>query len=127
MEFEKTGLHEFDFENLAVYQQSLDFAGRLFSVCETLPIPVDRTLGDQLRRAALSIPNNIAEGSNKRTANAKAQGYGYALDSARECVPMLSLLLRRQLFSEQQHLSVRTQCLSICKMLRGLIRAVSRG
>ena len=117
-------LSEFDFENLDVYQRSLEFVNDVFTLCEVLPIAVDRTLGDQIRRAALSIPNNIAEGSNKQSKKAKAQSYGYALDSARECVPMLTIAFRRKFLSEGNHTELRVQYLSICRMLRGLIRAI---
>lgn len=116
-------LLEFDFENLEVYQRSLDFADGLFALSETFPAAVDRTLGDQLRRAGLSIANNLAEGSNKVTAKGRMQFYGYALDSARECVPMLSLCVRRGLLTDQEHAALREACLTICRMLRGLIRS----
>ena len=122
---EGKALHDFDFENLDVYQQSLSFVDRLFTLCESFPVSVDRTLGDQLRRASVSIPNNIAEGSNKLSKKAKAQFYGYALDSARECIPMLTIVFRRKLMSEGDHGALRSQCLSACRMLRGLIRSIS--
>ena len=84
----------YDFEKLDVYKKALDFAEEMFALTEAFPPPLHYSLGDQLRRAALSICNNLAEGSQKRGA-AKRQFYGYALDSSRECVPMLELARRR--------------------------------
>jgi four helix bundle protein len=118
--------HDFDFENLEVYQRSLDFVNRIFTMCDRFPVAIDRTVGDQLRRATLSIPNNIAEGSNKATGRAKAQFYAYSLDSARECVPMLTIALQRRLISDDDHQALRGQCLSICKMLRRLIQSTGQ-
>ena len=92
----------YDFEKLEVYQKAMSFAERIFELTEQYPQRVQYSLGDQFRRAALSICNNIAEGS-RRTGQAKRQMYGYALDSARECVPMIQLSLRRKLISQNEH------------------------
>lgn len=51
-----------------------------------------RSIGEQFTRASLSIVNNIAEGSGKESKKGKAQFYCFALNSARECVPMITLL-----------------------------------
>ncbi len=55
----------FDFERLEVYKLTVDFIEKVFEVSEELPKQVQYSLGDQFRRAALSIANNIAEGSGK--------------------------------------------------------------
>ena len=69
----------YDFERLEVYQKALDFTEQIFELTEQFPQRLQYSLGDQLRRASLSICNNIAEGSQKRGAS-KRQLYGYALD-----------------------------------------------
>ena len=89
----------YDFERLEVYQQAMNFTERIYELTESFPQHLQYSLGDQLRRAALSICNNLAEGSQKRGA-AKRQFCGYALDSSRECVPMLQLCQRRHLIDE---------------------------
>lgn len=74
---------EFSFEKLEVYNRALDFVDSLFSLCDAMSHRLQYSLADQLRRASLSIVNNLAEGSDKRFANEKKRFYGYALDSAR--------------------------------------------
>ena len=59
---------KYDFQKLDVYQKALDFAERVFRVTERFPQPVQFSLGDQFRRASLSICNNLAEGAQKRVA-----------------------------------------------------------
>ena len=85
---------EFDFEKLNVYKRAIEFADAAFRIAELLPNRLQSSLGDQLRRAALSICNNIAEGSGKTSAKEKRQSYRYSLDSARECIPVMFLMKR---------------------------------
>jgi len=113
----------YDFEKLDVYKLAMEFAERVFEVTEQLPQRLQYSLGDQLRRACLSICNNIAEGSQKRGA-AKRQFYGYALDSARECVPMVQLSLRRKLINQEEHDTLDEMCFRLASMTYALIRSV---
>ena len=113
----------YDFEKLEVYQKALSFAEMIFEMTERFPQRVQYSLGDQLRRAALSICNNIAEGSQKR-GPAKRQFYSYALDSARECVPMIELCSRRRLINPEEWGRLGETCFGIASMTYGLIRSV---
>ena len=113
----------YDFEKLEVYQKALGFAEAIFETTERFPQRVQYSLGDQLRRAALSICNNIAEGSQKR-GPAKRQFYGYALDSARECVPMIELCSRRRLINPEEWGRLGEACFGIASMTYALIRSV---
>ena len=114
----------YDFEKLDVYQKALDFAERVFEITEEFPQKFQFSLGEQLRRAALSICNNIAEGSQKR-GPAKRQFYGYALYSSRECVPMIELSRRRNLVTVDQHQLLADECFSIGNMMYRLMARVS--
>ena len=113
----------YDFERLEVYQQALEFAERIFELTKSFPSQLQFSLGDQLRRAALSICNNVAEGSEKGAAS-RRQFYGYALGSARECVPMLQLALRLKIFSQEQYRDLDERGFRITSMLYKLIRSV---
>ena len=113
----------FDFEKLHVYWKAIEFADQVFVMTDGFPQRLQYSVGDQFRRAALSVCNNLAEGSQKHGA-AKRQFYGDALDSARECVPMLELARRRALIVDARHDQFRQQCVEICKMLYGLIRKI---
>ena len=58
----------YDFQKLEVYKKAMDFVERIFEITEKFPQSLQYSLGDQLRRATLSICNNLAEGSQKRGA-----------------------------------------------------------
>ena len=117
-------MSEFSFENLEVYNKALDLVNRLFSICDKFPSRLQHSLGDQLRRASLSIVNNLAEGSDKRSLGKKKRFYEYALDSARECIPMLTICLKQDIIVSSEHDNLRESCTVICKMLRRLISSV---
>ena len=57
----------FGFEKLAVWQRAIEFADLVYS--ETKAIPADERFGltNQMRRAAVSISSNIAEGSSRNS------------------------------------------------------------
>lgn len=55
---------KFRHEKLDVYQKSIEFLALAFDVISEIPKGYD-FLGDQLKKASLSIPLNIAEGNSK--------------------------------------------------------------
>jgi len=116
--------YRFSFEKLEVYQKAVEFTDKVFSLTLKFKKEVQYSLGDQFRRAALSICNNLAEGSDKQTRNSKIQFYGYALDSARECIPMITLVKLQYQAKDGEIDRLRDNCIHICNMLSNLIRSV---
>ncbi|MFA5271416.1 MAG: four helix bundle protein [Candidatus Omnitrophota bacterium] len=114
----------FDFEKLRVYEIALEFVYKIFRITKELPRDYQYSLGDQIRRAALSVVNNIAEGSGKLSKKEKSQFYRVALNSARECIPMLTILGKENLLSESDGHNLRESCIYICNMLGKLIAAI---
>jgi len=108
---------EFDFEKLDVYKLALDFLDQVFVVYKALPGDLRFSLGDQFVRAALSISNNLAEGSGKQSSKERSRYYSIALDSTRECVSILNVLGRQQLIATDQHEVLREVCWRISSML----------
>lgn len=53
----------FRFEKLEVWKMSIEYAKKIYSICDQLPRNEEFGLKSQLKRAALSISSNIAEGS----------------------------------------------------------------
>ncbi len=115
--------YEFDFERLEVYQKALKFTHEVFNVSKNFSREIQYSLGDQFRRASLSICNNIAEGSRK-SSKAKIQFYNYAFDSARECIPMISLAVLQMQIDKNKEEDLRDKCTQICKMLYKLSASV---
>ena len=114
---------KFDFEELEVYQRTLNFVNKVFEVTGKFIRSFQFSLGDQFRRASLSIINNIAEGSGKQSQDDKKRFYKYSLDSARECIPMITISLSQRQIDQQMHNALREDCIIICRMLAKLISA----
>ena len=81
----------FSFEDLEVWRRSLVFANEMFELADGLPQPYQFSLGEQLRRAALSIPTNIAEGCGRGTDTELARFFQIAMGSASELEYLLLL------------------------------------
>jgi four helix bundle protein len=79
------------FQKLDVYQRSIDFLALPHRVRERLP-KGHADLADQLRRAAQSVPQNIAEGCGRTTRADKAKHYTIARGSAMECASHLDVM-----------------------------------
>lgn len=80
----------FGFQRLDVYRCAIEFLAVAVKLAEQAPRGYG-SLADQLRRAALSVPLNIAEGSGKTTRDG-ARFYTIARGSALECAATLDVL-----------------------------------
>jgi four helix bundle protein len=63
------------FEEMPVWQKAMDLADAIFSVTESLPKKEDYGLTSQMRKAALSVSGNIAEGFGRKHTKDKLQFY----------------------------------------------------
>lgn len=74
-----------------------------------------------MRRASLSISNNIAEGNDKRSKKEKAQYFSRASDSTRECISMCNVLRERNLIDHVTWNTLRSEGRQMTSMIRALI------
>ncbi len=58
---------KYNFKSLRVWQKSMELATKVYSLVKKLPPEERYALSDQMRRSALSIPSNIAEGKGRET------------------------------------------------------------
>lgn len=78
---------EFNFRKLNVYYQSLDLVELVYEKVGQFPKEEKYALGDQLRRAVVSVPSNIAEGVGRGTAKEKAHFISMAYCSLGSFMP----------------------------------------
>ena len=113
----------FKFERLDIWQRSVAFADRMFSVTDGFPQRYQYSLGDQLRRAALSVPTNIAEGSGRDAAKESAYFYRIAKGSIYEVVSLLVVAQRHNLLDPQAYADQYREANELAAMLTALVRA----
>jgi four helix bundle protein len=114
----------FQFEKLEVYKRALDFVESIETLVASLKGKASYSLLDQLSRAALSIPLNIAEGNGRWHKAEKRQFFWIARGSAFECVPIIQVLYRKKLVTEQEHSAYYEQLDAISRMLTNLVKSV---
>jgi len=82
-------MEEFGYEKLDVYQCSMEFLATAFLLIDKLPKGFAH-LGDQLKRAGLSVPLKIAEGSGKSSPQERRRFFEIARSSALECSAIIN-------------------------------------
>jgi four helix bundle protein len=110
----------FGFQRLDAYRASTEFLGLTARLVRRIP-KGHGDLVDQLRRAALSVPLNIAEGSGKFSRDA-VRFYAIARGSALECAAILDALQAMAVLDEAALTQARDLLERVVSMLTGLIR-----
>jgi four helix bundle protein len=90
------GQNMMSYEKMIVYQLAIEFLGIAFQIIEQLPRGYSE-LADQLKRASLRNPLNIAEGAGKRTKADCRKYFDIARGSAMECGAVLDVCAKLQL------------------------------
>jgi four helix bundle protein len=88
-------------QDLVVWQRSIDLAARVFALSGSLAPRYRFSLGDQMNRAVVSIPSNIAEGVGRHHRREYRQHVGVARGSLREVETQLLLGMRIGAFSAE--------------------------
>lgn len=87
-------IEEYKFQKLRVYQLALDYVDAIYSLANHLPDEEKYNLASQIRRAATSIPLNIAEGSTGQSDMEQRRFLTMALRSYLETISCLDLIGR---------------------------------
>ena len=114
------------FEKLEVYQRAVDLAETIDALTESFPTRGHQHLVDQLRRASLSVPLNIAEGNGRWHAKDRKNFWWIARGSVFECVPLLELCKRETLIAEEKCAELKAELEVLSKMLTALIKNTDR-
>ena len=113
----------FDFEKLTVYKKAKEFNISVFNLIKNSNY--DFSINRQLRRAALSIMLNIAEGSGRRTNPDKSRFYTISRGSVFECAAIIDLLKELYIDDNEQLQKHTVKLEELSKILFALIRNLS--
>ena len=111
-----------DFRRLAVWRKSHDLALKVYSA--TIPFARDEQYGltSQLRRAAVSVPSNIAEGCGQNGDAELARFLHIALGSASELEYQLLLAHDLKYLATPAFEELTAEAIEVKRMLTGLIQ-----
>ena len=115
------------FKNLDIYQRSYAAAKAVYMTVKNFPVFERDGMCDQMRRASLSIPMNIAEGYAKKASQADFRRFlMMAIGSANEMIVLLDFSKDVGYISEETHSKAAAEYEEIAKMLNTFIQSVSK-
>ena len=110
-------------ESLTVYERAIEFVAWSAELCHTKKVTGE--IQKQFKRAFISIPLNIAEGSGKQTGKDQARFYDIARGSTLECGACLDVMVAMQIATEPEILRGKKLLAEIVAMLTALAKSVA--
>ena len=110
----------FNFEKLDVWKKSIELADTIYTGSRVFPAEERFGLTNQLRRAAISISSNIAEGSSRRSKTDFARFIEIAAGSVFELASQTFIARRQGFLAEKNFNKIYADAQEIGRMLSGL-------
>jgi four helix bundle protein len=115
-------INEQPHKKLSVWSKSIDFVTLIYEETKQFPRDEEYGLKSQLRRAAVSVPSNIAEGLTRKSQNDKLHFLNIAQASLSEIDTQIEISLRLNYIDNVRYQRIETQMIEIQKLLAGLSR-----
>ena len=113
-------MYVYSFEKLDVWIEAKEFTKTIYKLTSVFPDSEKYSLVSQLRRAAISICSNIAEGSARNSYKDKAHFTVMAFSSAVEVLNQIIISFELDFITEKQYQDSRILLESITNKLNGL-------
>ena len=113
-------MDKFTFFDLRVYQESKALVKEVYKLLQKFPKVEVYALGDQLRRAVISVPSNIAEGSGRFSVKEKIHFIEIAYGSLTESLCQLDIAHDLEYITDEEFNDLKERINIIGKQLSGL-------
>jgi four helix bundle protein len=117
----------FRFEKLAVWQRAIEHADNIYSITRSFPGDERFGLTSQMRRAAVSISSNIAEGTGRSSDVDFARFVEFGYGSTMEVVSQATIAKRQGFIAESDFKRVYADSDELARMLSGLRSSLISG
>lgn len=107
-----------NYRQLIVWQKAMELAEQIYRLVEELPDEERFGLSYQLRKCAVSIPSNVAEGHARRSTREYLQFISIALGSIAEAETQMLLAVRLRMLKPEQTAPIEDLMVEVGKMLR---------
>lgn len=114
------------YRGLAAWQRSMELTQTIYELTGSFPPSERFALSDQLRRAAISVPSNIAEGYGRATRGEYVQFLGHARGSAFEIETQLLLACSLGYGEPSLMTAAQKRCAEVGRLLSGLMASLRR-
>lgn len=115
-----------NFQQLKIWQKAMDITEMTYRVAAGFPKEEKYGLTSQMKRSAVSIPSNIAEGAGRNTDGEFKNFLGISSGSSNELFTQLILSHRLELVSEEKVQPILDQLIEVQKMNYVLIHKFSK-
>lgn len=112
------------YRDLIAWQKAMALAVTIYRVTEQFPQREQFGLSNQLRRAATSVPSNIAEGQGRASTNDYVHFLHISRGSLQELETQVLLAQQLNYLSVQESESVLTQSSEVSRLISGLISSL---
>ena len=112
--------------DLIVWQKSMDLTDKVYSISKKLPKEEIHGLSSQMRRAAVSIPSNIAEGHGRYTENEFRSFLSIAHGSCMELETQLEICVRQKYLTDGEAEEIFELLNEVSKMLTAMIIKIKK-
>jgi four helix bundle protein len=119
-----TKVEMFNYEKLETWQEAIVFAELIYSATRRFPNDERFGLTNQMRRAAVSISSNLAEGSSRNSRNDFARFVEMATGSVFEIVSQASIAQKQGFLSDDDFKNIYKSSEKLGRMLSGLRRSL---
>ena len=114
------------FHDLVAWQQAMELVTEIYKVSQKFPKEEMFGLTSQIRRAAVSIPSNIAEGRGKSSAGEFQQFLYHARGSLAEVETQLMIAINLGYLTKQEVTHIMELIARVGRLLHGLLAAVKK-
>jgi len=113
-----------DYKDLVVWQKGMQLAKEVYQLTQSFPTEEKFGLVSQMRRAAVSIPSNIAEGQARNTTGEFVQFVSHAEGSLAELDTQIRLSIELEFCREATVKFIQELIIEEQKMLKSLRRSL---
>jgi four helix bundle protein len=113
------------YSDLVVWQKAMSLVTEIYKISATFPSEERFGLSSQARRAAVSIPSNIAEGHGRKATGAYLNHLSIAYGSLMELETQIQIAARLDFITTDSSSRLLTQMDEIGKMLTGLRKSLA--
>jgi four helix bundle protein len=115
-----------NYQELIVWQKAMDLVEEVYTVSRNFPREEIYGLTSQLRRAAISIPSNVAEGQGRRTIPDFLRHLSIAYGSLRELETQILIATRLGYLAQGKCYDVMNMAAEVGRLLNGLMSSLAR-
>ena len=113
-------------KDLLVWQKSMELVTEIYKVTTKFPKEEIYGITSQIRRSAISVPSNIAEGAGRNSPKEFKQFLFFALGSLSELETQFIISKNLNYIDEETNVKINNEIVALIKMTASLIRSVDK-